>query len=148
MSGLRASEQMNSVGALRVAGCTFRVGVRLCCTPANKPPRSSCSFMWGQSLSRADLASHGPSPFQHCRALSADQTALGRAFVPAPLLSGSESRFGPCRSIPSPPSLVSQSLCLSVTLVSPHFCHFHLSLSSLSLSFFCHLFSPSLIMHL
>lgn len=57
MSHLRASEQMNSVGTLRVVGCIFRVGEWLCCTSSHKPLRSSCSFMWGQPLSRADLAS-------------------------------------------------------------------------------------------
>lgn len=54
-----------------------------------------------------------PSPFQNRRALSADQTALGQAFVPTPLLSGRESRFGPCRSI-SPPS-ASLSACQSLS---------------------------------
>lgn len=32
------------------------VWVWLCCMSAHKPPRSSCSFMWGRPLSRADLA--------------------------------------------------------------------------------------------
>lgn len=57
----------------------------------------------------------GPSPFQNRWALSADQTALGRAFVPAPLLSRSESRFGPCRSISTPPPSVSLSACQSLS---------------------------------
>lgn len=39
-----------------VGRCVFGVWVWLWCKSAHKPPRSSCSFMWGRPLWRADLA--------------------------------------------------------------------------------------------